>query len=352
MQMDLNLLTVLDALLEEGSVTGAADRLRLSAPAVSRSLGRIRRLTGDQILVRTGRTMTATPYALAVRADLHRLVQEAQGLLAPQRRLDLATLDRTFTLQFHDAVTTAIGPGLLKAVREQAPGVRLRFLAEAGTDTNDLRHGQVDIEVGATEPAAPEIRSQTLGEDRLMVAVPGDLPGERLTLARYAAADETRLTGIAADVLDAARLAEALRGSTTVLSGLGISGGSGRGVLTAGARAAVDAGARVIWLGAFGTGVTAQAAGGFTRNLLRTFMKSEMSDRVTACEVVIGAGGTVFHAGPLADTPLSAGRRTLTVEEAPRRFFPARVGRATVAAAMLDEAESGSHPGRTVIPVD
>ncbi|MFK0152101.1 LysR family transcriptional regulator [Streptomyces sp. NPDC090493] len=189
MQMDLNLLTVLDALLEEGSVTGAADRLRLSAPAVSRSLGRIRRLTGDQILVRTGRTMTATPYALAVRADLHRLVQEAQGLLAPQRRLDLATLERTFTLQFHDAVTTAIGPGLLEAVRDRAPGVRLRFLAEAGTDTNDLRHGQVDIEVGATEPAAPEIRSQTLGEDRLMVAVPGDRPGGRLTLAQYAAAD-------------------------------------------------------------------------------------------------------------------------------------------------------------------
>jgi DNA-binding transcriptional LysR family regulator len=61
MQLDLNLLTVLDALLEEGSVTGAADRLRLSPPAISRTLGRIRRLTGDDILVRTGRTMTPRP---------------------------------------------------------------------------------------------------------------------------------------------------------------------------------------------------------------------------------------------------------------------------------------------------
>ncbi|MEU8664925.1 LysR family transcriptional regulator, partial [Actinoplanes philippinensis] len=58
MQLDLNLLTVLDALLQEGSVAGAAQRLRLSSPAVSRSLGRLRRLTGDDILVRTGRTMT------------------------------------------------------------------------------------------------------------------------------------------------------------------------------------------------------------------------------------------------------------------------------------------------------
>lgn len=55
MQLDLNLLTALDALLEEGGVGAAADRMYLSAPAMSRTLGRLRRVTGDQILVRTGR---------------------------------------------------------------------------------------------------------------------------------------------------------------------------------------------------------------------------------------------------------------------------------------------------------
>src|SRR5688500_18733448 len=99
MQLDLNLLTALHALLEEGSVTGAADRLRLSAPAVSRNLGRIRRLTGDDILVRTGRTMTPTPYALAVREQVAELVRQANAVLAPSRELDLAALERTFTLQ-------------------------------------------------------------------------------------------------------------------------------------------------------------------------------------------------------------------------------------------------------------
>ena len=53
MPVDLNLLTALDALLEERSVMGAAERLHLSAPAVSRTLGRLRKLTGDDILVRT-----------------------------------------------------------------------------------------------------------------------------------------------------------------------------------------------------------------------------------------------------------------------------------------------------------
>lgn len=135
MQLDLNLLTALDALLEEGSVTGAAARLHVTAPAMSRSLGRIRHVTGDQILVRTGRTMTPTPYAIAVREQVHELLHQVHGVLAPSRELDLATLERTFTLRWHDSLVAMSGPALLTAVRGQAPGVRLRFVAESGTDT-------------------------------------------------------------------------------------------------------------------------------------------------------------------------------------------------------------------------
>src|SRR4051812_16000358 len=112
-QVDLNLLTALDALLEEGSVAGTAARLRLSAPAMSRTLGRIRRATGDQILVRTGRTMTPTPHALALQAEVHALVHAATAVLSRDGDLDVAAIDRTFTLQCHDSVVTAIGPALL-----------------------------------------------------------------------------------------------------------------------------------------------------------------------------------------------------------------------------------------------
>jgi DNA-binding transcriptional LysR family regulator len=170
-QLDLNLLTVLDALLEEGSVTGAADRLRLSAPAVSRSLGRIRRLTGDDILVRTGRTMTPTPYALAVRERVSDLVRAASTVLAPARGLDLATLDRTFTLRCHDALTTMLAPMLLQKIQDQAPEVRVRFLAESDVDTDDLRLGRVDVEIGADRPERPEFRSELLGQDTVVVAM-------------------------------------------------------------------------------------------------------------------------------------------------------------------------------------
>ena len=103
MQLDLNLLTALDALLEEESVTGAAERLHLSAPAMSRSLGRLRRATGDQILVRNGRIMRPTPRAVALRAEVRALVLRSREVLTPEAPLDLAALRRTFTLRAHDA---------------------------------------------------------------------------------------------------------------------------------------------------------------------------------------------------------------------------------------------------------
>jgi DNA-binding transcriptional LysR family regulator len=190
-QLDLNLLAALDALLEEGSVAGAAARLHVTAPAMSRSLGRIRRTTGDQILVRTGRTMTPTPYALAVREQVHELLQQVQGVLAPSRELDLATLERTFTLRWHDSLVALSGPALLAAVRERAPGVRLRFVAEASVDTPELRRGEVDLEANANHPGARDVRAEKVGASPLVVVVRQGHPltrGSTVTAEQYAAA--------------------------------------------------------------------------------------------------------------------------------------------------------------------
>jgi DNA-binding transcriptional LysR family regulator len=188
MQLDLNLLTTLDALLEEGSIMGAAERLRLSSPAVSRSLGRLRRLTGDDILVRSGRTMIPTPYAMAIQEDVRDLVRQARDLLQPDRELDLDRLDRTFTVQCHDSVVTSLAPALIRRIQEQAPAVQLRLLTENSADTDDLRLGRVDIELSGNRPSLPEFRSEALGHDPLVVAMrPGHPCAERLDLESYAA---------------------------------------------------------------------------------------------------------------------------------------------------------------------
>jgi uncharacterized protein YbjT (DUF2867 family) len=171
--------------------------------------------------------------------------------------------------------------------------------------------------------------------------------------ARIRVPDAPNLTRLAADVRDPEAMARALANAGTVLSGLGLSQGDQPGVLATGARAVLAAQpGHVIWLGAFGTGASAPAAGALTRTLLRTFMRSELGDKLAADSAVLAAGGTVFHAGPMSGAPLSPARRTAELDGAPRRLFPARVSRATVAAAMLDEAEHPEHPGQILIPLD
>ncbi|MGP3533569.1 LysR family transcriptional regulator [Microbacterium sp. RD1] len=188
MQLDLNLLTTLDALLEEGSVMGAAERLRLSSPAVSRALGRLRRLTGDDILVRSGRVMIPTPYAISIREHVRDLVRQARDVLKPDLELDMALLERTFTIQCHDTIATSLVPSLIRRVQAQAPGVQLRVLTETSRDTDDLRLGRVDIELSANLPDLPVLRTETLGEDRLVVTMRRDHPcARKLDLETYAA---------------------------------------------------------------------------------------------------------------------------------------------------------------------
>jgi DNA-binding transcriptional LysR family regulator len=214
MQLDLNLLTALDALLEEGSVMGAAERLHLSSPAVSRTLGRLRAVTGDDILVRTGHSMTPTPYALSVREDVHRLVRQAHEVLSPARELNLGELERTFTIQCHDAVAASLVPVLVARILQQASGVQLRVLAENSVDTDDLRHGRVDLELGGGRPSLPEFRSERLGEDRLVVAMRADHPcAAGLDLASYAAQPHVVISrrGRLTAPIDDALAAEGLR---------------------------------------------------------------------------------------------------------------------------------------------
>jgi DNA-binding transcriptional LysR family regulator len=80
--VDLNLLPALDALQMEGSVTGAARRLGLSISAMSRTLARLRLMTGDPLLVRAGSGRVATPRAIAIRDQVRNVARDARSLLS------------------------------------------------------------------------------------------------------------------------------------------------------------------------------------------------------------------------------------------------------------------------------
>src|SRR3954468_24279512 len=95
---DLGLLATLDALLQEGSVTGAARRAGLSTPAMSHALARIRQKLGDPLLVRAGAGMVLSPPGEALRPRVHTLVTEAAQALEPPRPFRPEDLDRAFVV--------------------------------------------------------------------------------------------------------------------------------------------------------------------------------------------------------------------------------------------------------------
>jgi DNA-binding transcriptional LysR family regulator len=213
--LDLNLLRVFDALLQEGGVTGAADRLDLSIPATSRALGRLRRALDDPILVRAGRGMAPTPFAIRAAPRVRWLLDEAAALVADDRQVSPADLRRTFTVRINDGVAATLVTTVVEALAATAPGVVLRFVAEGSESTEALRDGSVDLDIGAAGDLSPDLRQETLYRERVVGIVRADSRlgrRGRPTLAQLcahphvSASRRGRARGPLDDVLEAAGL--------------------------------------------------------------------------------------------------------------------------------------------------
>jgi len=190
---DLNLLAALDALLSEGSVARAAERMGLSESAMSRTLARLREATGDPLLVRAGRTMVPTPHALALRDRVKDLLQESRAVLQPAGAgVDPRRLRQTFTVRANDGFIEAFAHVLVLRAAREAPGVRLRFAPKPDKDVRPLREGLIDLDVGVLGESGPEVRVQALFRDSFVGAVREGHPlltEAGITPQRYAACD-------------------------------------------------------------------------------------------------------------------------------------------------------------------
>lgn len=161
---DMNLLVALDALLDEGSVVGAARRMNLSPAAMSRTLGRIREAVGDPILVRAGRGLVPTPRALALRDQVRGVVEQATQLFRTRQDVELDTLDREFNIRANDLFIALFGAQLLQMMHTQAPHTMLRFVpeGEGGDEDTVLRDGRIDLFISSSIDLGPEIKVQSL----------------------------------------------------------------------------------------------------------------------------------------------------------------------------------------------
>lgn len=192
---DLNLLVSLDALLQEGSVTGAAKRVGLSTPAMSHALARIRDRLGDPILVRSGRGMLLTPRAVALKPQVHDVVGEARRALAPERPFVPAELARSFVVHASDYVLTVLGATVDRILRAEAPRVCVRFVPNTADDSVVLRDQGSDLAVGIYGDLPQEMRTRQLLTDRFVSVVRKEHPasGKRMTLERFVALDHVQV---------------------------------------------------------------------------------------------------------------------------------------------------------------
>lgn len=212
---DLNLLVALDILLEEQSVAAAARRLNLSAPAMSRTLSRIRETVGDPILVRAGRKLVPTARALELRTLVRKTSEAAIGLLQPGSAESLEHLERQFTVRANDVFVAAYGGRLLDALRAKAPNISLRLRTETDQDDEALREGQIDLWIGATNALDPEVRVQTLFTTHFLALADKAHPifDGKITAERFAAYEHINISrrGVNAGPIDARLLDLGLR---------------------------------------------------------------------------------------------------------------------------------------------
>jgi len=208
--IDLNLITALDVLLTERSVTGAARRLGLSVSAMSRTLTRLRVTTGDRLLLQAGRTLVLTPYAEQLSQRVPDVAREAQAVLRPaDHQLDLNTLEHCFAIRAGEGFIDLAAAALLVRIHRVAPRVQLRFTPKPDWDAQPLREGLIDLEIGIVKTSAPEIRSRLLFRDRYVGVCRYDHPiltEANISAESYAACDHvvTSRTAQRDDPVDAA----------------------------------------------------------------------------------------------------------------------------------------------------
>ncbi|MBY4677934.1 LysR family transcriptional regulator [Marinobacterium arenosum] len=184
--VDLKLLVAFNALMEEHSVSRAAERLNLSQPSMSRTLQRLRRLFADELFVRQSHGLAPSPRAEQLHRQLRPLLDDMLRLVAPVV-VEPSRMARTFRIAAIDILAQQwIGP-LLNELQRQAPGVRLRISNLEPYSMDELVGGQLDFLISLNETAPANVHARVLGHDTPVCLLHRDHPlaAQELTRERF-----------------------------------------------------------------------------------------------------------------------------------------------------------------------
>lgn len=186
--IDLNLLTVFDALMTERNATRAAERIGLTQPAVSHALQRLRTVFDDALFIRSPKGMEPTPFAHHMAAPVRAMLEQVESLLRHDRNFVSASSNRSYAVGMSDYALAVLLPRLLKRLTTEAPNVRLT-VKNTGHDTGHamLNDGAVELIAGNFPAASGHLRSSLLFRENFVCAGRMGHPGfkGRITLKKY-----------------------------------------------------------------------------------------------------------------------------------------------------------------------
>jgi len=164
-RLDLNLLVALDALLEEASVSRAAERVFLSQPAMSHALGRLREHFDDELLVLVGRGMVLTEKAESLKGEVRGILLRIQAVTRPTDRFEPATVKRHFRIAASDYFGSVAMPRLVADLAREAPSVTLELLPFSPRVSEEVERGEVDFLIAPSLYVAQGHPSRVLFQD-------------------------------------------------------------------------------------------------------------------------------------------------------------------------------------------
>lgn len=169
-KLDLNLLTVLDAVLDEKSINRAARRLHLSQPAMSNALRRLRDYLGDPLLIRTGGAMVLTPRAESLRHSVRHILEQIRYEITVKPAFDPETSDRLFVITASDyTIRTLLIPAFAH-FNVIAPGLRFRVTPLGGDVTEDFNRGETDLLIAPSQIISKDHPGEVIFQDDYVVA--------------------------------------------------------------------------------------------------------------------------------------------------------------------------------------
>ncbi len=162
-RIDLNLLVALQRLLEEESVTKAAERLHITQPAMSKTLQRLRDTFDDPLFVRSGRGLSATPRAVQLKRQLPPVLTSITNMMAKDE-FDPSTFEGEISVMCAEFIAVQVMPTLIQTLIREAPLMSLRLVGESiDTKCVGFEKGDLDFSIEIARSYHEEYHATSLG---------------------------------------------------------------------------------------------------------------------------------------------------------------------------------------------